>query len=278
MLDLVLAVVSSALIAILMRVSADKVKNNISMLAVNYLICLAVGGVYAGGRLLPSGAEGFSTALGMGVFNGFLFLSSFMAMQFNMAKNGIVLTSIFMRLGLLVPMTLSVAVFGEMPTALQAAGFVIAVAAIILINFEKGTGSAGSKLSLMLLLLLGGSCDAMSKIYERLGTAALSDQFLFYTFAMAFVLCSALAIFKKERPGIKEALYGALIGIPNFFSAKFLLGSLEELDAVIVYPTYSVATILVVTLTGVVVFRERLKKRQWVALAAILAALVLLNI
>lgn len=278
MLDLVLAVVSSALIAILMRVSADKVKNNISMLAVNYLICLAVGGVYAGGRLLPSGAEGFSTALGMGVFNGFLFLSSFMAMQFNTAKNGIVLTSIFMRLGLLVPMTLSVAVFGEMPTALQAAGFVIAVAAIILINFEKGTGSAGSKLSLMVLLLLGGSCDAMSKIYERLGTAALSDQFLFYTFAMAFVLCSALAIFKKERPGIKEALYGALIGIPNFFSAKFLLGSLEELDAVIVYPTYSVATILVVTLTGVVVFRERLKKRQWVALAAILAALVLLNI
>ena len=278
MLDLVLAVVSSALIAILMRLSADKVKNNISMLAVNYLICLAVGGVYAGGRLLPSGAEGFSAALGMGVFNGFMFLSSFMAMQFNTAKNGIVLTSIFMRLGLLVPMTISVLAFGELPTPLQTVGFVIAVAAIVLINFEKGAAGAGSKISLLVLLLLGGSCDAMSKIYERLGAAALSDQFLFYTFAMAFVLCTVLMLVKKERPGIPELLYGALIGVPNFFSAKFLLGALETLDAVIVYPTYSVATILVVTLTGVAVFGEKLKKRQWAALAAILAALVMLNI
>ena len=278
MIDLILAVLSSALIAIFMRISSDKVKGNISMLAVNYLICLIVAGAYAGFRVALPGVEGFAKALGMGVFNGFLFLSSFMAMQFNTAKNGIVLTSIFMRLGLLVPMTISVLAFGELPTPLQAVGFVIAVAAIVLINFEKGAAGAGSKISLLVLLLLGGSCDAMSKIYERLGAAALSDQFLFYTFAMAFVLCTVLMLVKKERPGIPELLYGALIGVPNFFSAKFLLGALETLDAVIVYPTYSVATILVVTLTGVVAFRERLKNRQWIALGAILVALVLLNI
>ena len=62
-----------------------------------------------------------------------------------------------------------------------------------------------------------------------------------------------------------------------FFSARFLLASLTQLDAVIVYPTYSVATILAVTLAGVAVFRERLHRRQWYALAAILAALVMLN-
>lgn len=278
MADLILAIVSSALIAVFMRVSADKVKGNISMLAVNYLICLAAAGLYAGGRVMLPGTEGFGRALGMGLFNGGLFLASFMCMQFNTAKNGIVLTSIFMRLGLLVPMTLSIFAFGEMPTALQAAGFVIALAAIVLINFEKGASGAGSKISLLALLLLGGSCDAMSKVYERLGAQAMADQFLFYTFAMAFVLCTALALCKKEKPGIRECMYGALIGIPNFFSAKFLLGALETLDAVIVYPTYSVATIMVVTLTGVFVFGERLKRRQWAALGAILAALVLLNI
>jgi multidrug transporter EmrE-like cation transporter len=50
------------------------------------------------------------------------------------------------------------------------------------------------------------------------------------------------------------------------------------LPAVIVYPTFSVATILVVTLAGVGLFRERLRKLQWVALAVILAALILLNL
>ena len=69
-----------------------------------------------------------------------------------------------------------------------------------------------------------------------------------------------------------------LVGIPNFFSAKFLLGALKDIAAVIVYPVYSVATILVVTVTGVLVFRERLERKQWLALGMILVALVLLNI
>jgi multidrug transporter EmrE-like cation transporter len=68
------------------------------------------------------------------------------------------------------------------------------------------------------------------------------------------------------------------MGIPNFFSAKFMLASLTQLPAVVVYPSFSVATMLIVTLTGVVAFRERLSKLQWAALSAIIVALVLLNI
>ena len=85
-------------------------------------------------------------------------------------------------------------------------------------------------------------------------------------------------IWNKERPGKAEFLYGALIGIPNFFSSKFLIAALKDVPAVIAYPTYSVATILIVTLTGVFIFKETLSKRQWYALIAILVALVLLNI
>ena len=81
--------------------------------------------------------------------------------------------------------------------------------------------------------------------------------------------------------GIAEASWTAIglaIGIPNFFSAKFLLGALQDIAAVIVYPVYSVATILTVTLAGILFFREKLENRQWLALAMILPALVLLNI
>jgi multidrug transporter EmrE-like cation transporter len=47
---------------------------------------------------------------------------------------------------------------------------------------------------------------------------------------------------------------------------------------VVVYPTFSVAALLTVTLSGVAIFREHLSKTQWAALAAIIAALVFLNI
>ena len=92
------------------------------------------------------------------------------------------------------------------------------------------------------------------------------------------LLCLVLVVRGKERPGFRELLYGTLIGVPNFFAAKFLLAALTKLPAVVVYPSFSVGTMLLVTLTGVAVFRERLSKVQWIALAAILGALVLLNI
>lgn len=277
MVYLLLAIASSALISVIMRLSADKVKGNLSMLAVNYLICMLLSAVYAGGKVLPVQADGFGAALGLGVLGGVLFLAAFVLMQRNTIKNGVVLSSLYMKLGLLVPMVLSVAMFGEMPAAVQIAGFVLAVGAIVLMNAGKDA-RGGLKPDLLLLLLVGGGADAMAKIYEEYGPAALNGQYLFYVFGVALILCSALVLIKKEKPGKNELLFGALIGIPNFFSSKFLLGALGTVPAVVVYPTFSVATILLVTLTGVAAFRERLSARQWVALGVILVALVLLNL
>ena len=278
MLYLLLAIVSSALIAIIMRISAHHVKANISMLAANYVTCLLMAAVYAEFQVLPLQLSGFWTAVWMGAINGMLYLLGFVLLQYNTRKNGVVLSSVFMKLGLLVPMIASIFLFAEIPSAVQWVGFILAVGAIVLINYRKGTSLSGFRLPLVLMLLAGGGGDAMAKIFEEYGAAAYADQFLFYTFASALLLCVVLVLRKKERPDRYAMLFGVLVGIPNFFSAKFLLMALGQLDAVIVYPTFSVGTILVVTAAGVLFFKERLGKWQWVAMAVILAALILLNI
>ena len=83
---------------------------------------------------------------------------------------------------------------------------------------------------------------------------------------------------KKQTFTLEEVKYGLIIGIPNYFSAKFLLLALGSVSAVIVYPTFSVGTIIVVTILGMVLFKERISNRQKFALLAILIALVLLNL
>ena len=275
MLYLLLAIASSAMIAVIMRISSHKVKANISMLAVNYVTCLLFAAVYAEFQVLPLQLPGFWTAVWMGAINGMLYLLGFVLLQYNMRKNGVVLSSVFMKLGLLVPMVASIFLFAEIPSAVQWIGFVLAVGAIILINYEKGTSFSRFSFPLVLLLLAGGGGDAMAKIFEEYGAAACADPFLFYTFASALLLCVLLVIRKKERPDGRAVIFGVLVGIPNFFSAKFLLMALGQLRAVIVYPTFSVGTILVVTIAGVLLFKERLRKLQWVAMAVILAALIL---
>ena len=278
MLYLLLAILSSALIAVIMRLSSGKVKANLSMLAANYLVCLLLSAVFADFQVFPTEQTGFSLTLIMGAVNGALYLLGFVLLQYNTRNSGVVLSSVFIKLGLLVPMVLSVFLFREIPTAVQTVGFVLAVAAIVLINYEKGVSKHSGKLSLVLMLLAGGSGDAMSKVFSVYGPEKLGDTFLFHTFLSALLLCFLAAAVKKEHPHPAAMLFGFLVGVPNFFSARFLLLALGQLPAVIVYPTFSVATVLLVTIVGVGLFRERLKKNQWIALVIILAALALLNI
>jgi len=277
MLFLLLAILSSAMISIIMRASASRVSAKMSMLAANYLVCALLGVSYAGFDVVVPQASGFGVTLWLGVLSGVLYLLGFVAFQANTRNHGIVLTSVFSKLGLLVPMVLSLVLFREVPSTAQWAGFCIAVAAIVLINWQKGGAARGFGISLLVMLLFNGGADAMSKVYEVYGSASLSEQFLFYTFAVALVLRVALVVCKGEKPGVRDILFGAAIGIPNFFSSKFLLLALTELPAVVVFPSFSIATMLMVTIAGILVFRERLRKTQWVALIMIIAALFLLN-
>ena len=275
MLSLLLAIFSSAMVSIFLRLGENKTQN-IALLAVNYMMCTVLSAAFVPWGQLPSRGLGLTAALGLG--NGVLYLVSFVLLQWNVRKNGVVLSATFMKLGLLVTMAVSVCFFGEIPAPVQAVGFVLAVAAIVLINYRKGCGSKGFHPGLLWLLLCGGMADAMSKIFEESADPALAPVFLLWTFFIALLLCLGLMAKEKQRPGKRELLYGMLIGIPNFLSTRFLLGALGSLRAVLVYPAYSVGTILVVTLTGVLAFRETLRKQQWIALGMILAALVLLNV
>ena len=261
MLYLFLAITSSVLVSVTMRLSSGRAKNPFTMLSANYLMCLGIAACFTGFDALFPAQKGLAATLGMGAVNGILYLASFVIYQRSVQRCGI---------------AVSVLVFRELPSAVQAVGFVIAIVAIILIN--AGNADGRFSLGLIGLLVIGGGANAMSEVFEQVGTAALSSQFLLYTFLTAFLLCCALVLVKKEQPDLVSILFGLLIGIPNYFSARFLLQSLDSVPAVIAHPTYSVVSVAAVSVLGVCFFRERLKLRQWIAMLIIGCALILLNL
>ncbi len=278
MLYLLLAIICSSMLSIIMRLSERQGESNISMLAINYVTCTILSLVFSGvGNVFPS-EEGVGLTLGMGAFNGILYFGGFALMQLNTKKNGVVMSATFMKLGLLVPMVFSILVFGERMKMGQSIGVLLAIGSIILINMEKEETTVQFRMGLILLMLVGGMADGMSKVFEEIGNEALSSQFLLYTFAAACIVCWGTVIYKREKTRKRHLVYGVLIGVPNFFAATFLLRSLQNLPAVIAYPSFSVGTIIVVSMAGIGLFKERLGKRQWVAIGGILIALVLLNI
>jgi drug/metabolite transporter (DMT)-like permease len=125
---LILAVCSSALISVVMKAGEGRIKNNISALAVNYLTCLMIGIAYSAGSgaLIVDPVKGRMTII-LGLITGAFYVGSFILYQYNILKNGVVMSSTFMKLGVLVPTILSIIVFGEHPRLMQAIGICLAV-------------------------------------------------------------------------------------------------------------------------------------------------------
>lgn len=82
-------------------------------------------------------AAGTGIAVGLGLFSGVLFLTSFVLLQQNIRKNGVVLAATFMKLGVLIPTLMAIIIFRERPGFFQISGIILAIVAIIMIHFEK---------------------------------------------------------------------------------------------------------------------------------------------
>lgn len=279
MLYLLLAIASSTLVSTAMRLSEKHIKNNMAMFIANYGICLLLARLFMGGTPLLSSESGMTMAIMQGIFSGFLYLASLYLMERNMHHNGIVLTSAFSKLGVLVPTLMAIIIFRERPEIMQLLGMAVALCAIGLIYFEKDAFSQGSKkLLLLATLFVSGMTDSMANIYDKTGSAAFKEHYLFFTFFAALIF-AVLMNLKSRRPiTMKEVGFGILIGIPNYFSARFLLLALGSVPAVIAYPVYSVATIVAISLVGVLFFKESVSNKKKAALALVMVALVLLNL
>jgi len=281
MLYLVLSIFSGAMISTVMRLSQGKVTSKLGMFAVNYITCALLSWCFMGFMNPFPQAEGIWPAIGMGTFNGTFYMVALVLSQYNIAQNGVVLSSVFSKMGgLLIPLLVSILIFGESPTVLQFIGFILSMISIFVLNYRKDADGIGGKftISLFALLVAEGCAGIMAKVFNETGNAVLSSHFLFYTFVIAFLLCAIVILAKHERLGFSEIIYGLLIGIPNFLGARFVLRALETIPAVVVYPSRSVGTIVVITIVGTMLFKERLSRQQFAAMGVILVSLVLLNL
>ena len=277
MLFLVLATLSSSVLAlVLKRLNSG---NTYGVYFFNYVTCALLSFLTLEDKALWRGA---ALPLWLGAVGGLVYLASLAVYGYSIRKSGAVLASVFTRLGVLVPIGISVAFLGERPSWMQGAGIALAVAAAVVMNGlpRGGASRPGGKLLLPLLLtlLFNGCSDSMSKIFAYAGRREEDGLFVFFIFFFAGLFTLVLLLRQRKGLALRDVLLGALVGVPNFCASRLLLAALTRLPAFVVYPCYSVGAILVISLCSVLLFHERLSRRQWGAVGMILAAVALLNL
>lgn len=271
MIFLLLAIFSSTAVSVMLRLSNDTDHSVYGKFVCNYLACAVCALLFRPLFLWDA------IVISLGLMNGVLLVVGLFLMQLSMRLSGVALTSLYGRLGVCVPLLFSIVFFKEWPTWLQVLGMASSLLSILWLFYQsKMSFQIGAVL--LIFMVASGLGDTMSKIYQVFAPDVLSSQYFFISFLVAMLLSLFLMILKKQTITKKEVLYGVMIGIPNYFSSFFLLLSLNDLPSIVVYPTYSTATIVTISLCGYVFFKEKVNKEMIATFILILVSIGLLNI
>lgn len=278
MIYLILAVLCSTSISVILRSTEPKRSSDAGFFLANYAVCIVLSALYLPKGSVTLSAPGTGTALLLGLLSGILYLVSFVAHLRSIERNGVVLSAIFMRLGIVLTVLLSIAFFGERPDGKQILGILFAFSAIVILNFDKkGLTEGGSMPQLFLLFLISGATECMLNIFDSVGNPALGSTYLLTTFAIAFLSAAVMQALRKEKISKWDLLFGAVLGIPNYYSSRFMMLALQRVPNVIAYPAYSVSVIVATGILGVLLFREKMTVLKAAGFLMVLFALVLLS-
>lgn len=283
MLFLVLAVLCSSGNALIMKFAGSRSGNSRSLIMLNYLTCVALGFALAWGSGVPLTSTP-GPVLGMGVVNGVLYILTFVLFQTNIAKNGATVSSSASRLSVVIPVLASVLLFGEAPSALQAAGLAVGLLALLVLTWPRagqagdlnGTSVRAARWLLVPQVVASGTIDVLSKVFESSCDASFQYVYMLITFAVACAISVAMTLRSGERPHLFDVGCGVALGTFNYFSSSLLLRAVIELPAFIAFTGFCLGVILVMNAANLAFLKERLAAKDYVAMGIIVAAFALL--
>jgi len=195
---------------------------------------------------------------------------------------GIVRTDAAQRLSLFIPILAAWFIFKEDFNTLKITGLAIGFPAIFLI-FSKRADNDGNKWIYPAVVLIGfGVIDVLFKQIALYTT-------LPYTTSLFVVFCGALGVsvlnvlyqifLKSIKPRIINFAFGTLIGIFNFGNILFYLKAHKAFadNPSTVFAAMNIGVIILGCVAGIVVFKERVTKYNYVGLILAVGAIVLIT-
>ncbi len=277
---LALAVLCSVGIATIIKYAGIKGYPSFVLFATNYLVATFGALIGSGGKVAPFGD---APLLLLTVFLGGLFIWCFWILMMSVKKLGMVLPVTLMRISAVIPTLASILLFGEAPMLMQIIG--ISLAFIALPLAARGPVTKGDIQTLfgsgfgwgLVLFFSYGLTDFLFKLQKEHFPVGNLYEVLVVIFGTAFVIGSTAVIVRKERISAPVVISGAVLGVLNMFAAYFFMSAIGVLPGVVVFPVNGIGVILLSTLVGVLVWKEKLAPRNYIALSLAVAALLFLS-
>lgn len=276
MISLFFATICSASIALVFKFSEGKKLNRYVVTSTNYLAAIVVSLM-----MIIAQDVSFTTwraGLAVGLPAGICFFLAFVYYQISVRDSGAGLAGMFGKLGILMPMLMSLILWREFPTLVQTGGILLAICAILVVSLGGNMRGGTFHSALLLLFLFGGMAEFSNKLFQKYGSSAEKSYFLLIVFSVAFLVSLTMTISNGKAPTWKDIITGICVGIPNMFSSFFLIKALDFLPTAVVFPVYSAGSMALILVLSRLIYGERLDGRSYGAIAMTMLALILINL
>ena len=217
---------------------------------------------------------------------GALFIIIFNFYAFGIQKVGVAVTTVANRMSLIIPVCAALILYPEENTftLLKGIAFFLALTGIYLSSTKVGKLSFDKKyLWLIILVFVGqGISDSIFNDFAQKFPNEGSYLFFMVLFFMASVsgilILSGRSIKTRNPLQLKSIFWGVIFGIPNFFSLVFFLKALGSMSSSIVFPLVSMGVVVSSSLIGVLLFKEKLSRNNWIGILLAICAIYIFSL
>ena len=278
MVFLILSIICSVSVGVIFKIARRYSINIPQIVAVNYLFALSLCYFFFSPDLA---AVGVDAPWGIYVSLGILLPSIFLFLAASIKYMGIVKTDAAQRLSLFIPILAAWMIFGEQFNTLKIIAFGIALPALLLI-LNKPSDNTKNKWVYPIAVLIGfGLIDILFKQIALFTNLPYTTS-LFIVFGLAMIIMLMVVsfemVFKKAKLNYKNFLFGGLVGIFNFGNILFYLKAHQSFaeNPSTVFAGMNMGVIIIGSLTGIFIFKEKLSRMNFAGLFLALIAIVLI--
>lgn len=282
MIDLFASIALSSLLYVIFKSFSIYKVNTLHAIVVNYVFA-CITGIFMSG-VKPDVVEIVNKPWIWGaVALGVLFITIFNVMARTSQVHGLSVASVASKMSLVVPVVAGIMLYNEELETWNVIGIVLALISVYLTSMRPSDdGKKSASWWLPILLFFGsGTIDTTLKYVEKTYLSTGEDSIFSATiFACAFVfgiIALIYTVIRGERFTLRSFLGGIILGVPNFFSIFFLVRALRAFDlSSVAFTLNHMGTILLTTIIGLLLFKERLRAINYIGVGVALLAIYLI--
>jgi multidrug transporter EmrE-like cation transporter len=280
MIYLLLSIFCSVTVGVIFKISAKYVVNTTQIVSWNYVFAFLLSLMLFQPNLKSIDV---SAPWYLYIILGILLPTIFLVLAASIKHIGIVKTDAAQRLSLFLPLIAAWLLFKEEFTHIKLLALLIALPALILILYKKAD-TKNTEWRFPILVFIGfGAIDILFKQLAQTTTIAFTSS-LAIIFGISFCFMMLVVGYqnykKKVKINIINLRVGGFVGLFNFGNILFYLKAHQAYasNPSTVFAAMNMGVILLGSIIGVLIFKEKLSSKNYLGLVFALAAILLISI